>query len=377
MKSVLFFIECLDLGGAEGILTNIVTHINKERFKIDVVSERDEEFHTEEIKLHSRHRSFIKEKNKRSSIGRLINALIIKFSLVAPPSMVKKVLVKGGSDIEVAFCEGYSTKIIGSRKSNKAKKIAWVHTDLINYPWSESVYGSKEEEKKCYENFDKIVCVSETIKESFIAKYGMEEKVSVIYNIVDSDSIIKKSLEPYSFPDKPGLNFVLVGSFKKVKGYDRFVRICAKLKDHGYNFNVLIMGSGSEFGTIKNMIDELGLNNMISMLEYQDNPYKYIKNADVLICSSYAEGYSTTVTEAIILGKPVITTECSGMREIFGDSECGIICENSEDGLYDSMKYILDNPEKLEYFSENAKKRGSDFSTEKRVAELEDFFCSL
>lgn len=98
---------------------------------------------------------------------------------------------------------------------------------------------------------------------------------------------------------------------------------------------------------------------------------------DAFICSSYAEGYSTAAVESIILGKPVITTECSGMREIFGDSECGIICENSENGLYNSIKYILDNPEKLEYFSENAEKRASDFSTEKRVAELEDFFCSL
>ena len=377
MKSVLFFIECLDLGGAEGILNNVAANLNKEKFNITVVSEKDEEFHTDEIRKNCFHKCFIKQKRNNSRIGRLLNSAVIKYSLIAPAKLVKKTLIGGKYDIEAAFCEGYATKIIGSSKRKNTKKIAWVHTDLINYPWSESVFGSKENEKECYENFDKIICVSETIKESFIKKYGMEDKVSVVYNIIDFNSIIKKSKEKFAFPENGRINFVLVGSFKKVKGYDRFVKICASLKEQGYTFNALIMGSGSEYNTIKCMIDDYGLNDMISMLEYQDNPYKYMKNADALICSSYAEGYSTTVTEAIVLGKPVITTECSGMKEIFGDSECGIICENSEDGLYNAIKSVLDNPQKLESYSRNALERAKDFSTEKRIAELEDFLDSI
>lgn len=377
MKSILFFIECLDLGGAEGILNTIVANISKEKFNVTVASERDEEFHTEEIKRNCRHKSFMKQKRENSKAGHFINSLIMKFSLLAPAPLVRKFLIGGNYDVEVAFCEGFSTKIIGNSKNRHAKKVAWIQSDVIDYPWSEEVHGSKENERKCYEKFDKIVCVSEKIKDCFVEKYGFEDKTCVLYNVIDSNSIIKKSNEPYSFPEKEGLNFVLVGSFKKVKGYDRFVKVCHTLKDEGYNFNVLIMGSGFEHDIIKNMISELGLNDMITTMEYQANPYKFIAKSDALICSSYAEGYSTTVIEAIVLGKPVITTECSGMREIFGDSECGIICPNSEEGLYNAMKSVLDNPEKLNEYSKNSAERANYFSIEKRIADIEEFFMSL
>ena len=66
---------------------------------------------------------------------------------------------------------------------------------MIVNPWSEKIFGSAEEEKKCYENFDAIVCVAETMKEAFIQKYGMAKKVHVLYNPIDFDSIIEKSKE--------------------------------------------------------------------------------------------------------------------------------------------------------------------------------------
>ncbi len=97
----------------------------------------------------------------------------------------------------------------------------------------------------------------------------------------------------------------------------------------------------------------------------------------MFVCASYAEGYSTAVCEAVALGVPVITTECSGMREIFGENECGIICENSEDGLYNAMKKVLENPLLLEKFSEEEKKRSKDFSLQKRVKAIEDFLESV
>ncbi|HCT16855.1 MAG TPA: hypothetical protein DIW36_05635 [Ruminococcaceae bacterium] len=375
MKRILFFMETVDFGGAETVFNNIIKNTAKDMFDVKVVTERDHELFTDEIKDAASYNCFIK--TERSSIRDLWNKIVIKLSLILPEKYIRALFIRGKYDVEVAFCEGYSTKIIGNSGKRSCKKIAWVHTDMIKNPWSERIFGSAEEEKKCYENFDAIVCVAETMKESFIKKYGMAEKVHVLYNPIDFDSIIEKSKEKNDFKFGDGMKFILAGSFVKVKGFERLVNVCERLKNDGERFSVLIMGDGEEKENIKKLISEKNLGDTIKILDFQTNPYKYIAHSDVYVCSSLAEGYSTAVSEAVALNVPVITTECSGMKEIFGENECGIICENSEDGLYNAMKKVLKNPSLLEKFSEEEKKRAKDFSLQKRVKAIEDFLESV
>lgn len=375
MKNILFFMETVDFGGAETVFTNIIKNINKSKFCIKVVTERDHELFTDEIKAAVPYDCFIK--TERSAVRDFWNKIVIKLSLVLSEKNIRKYFIRGNYDVEVAFCEGYSTKIIGNSGKRNCKKIAWVHTDVIKNPWSEKIFGSAEEEKKCYEKFDAIVCVAETMKESFIKKYGMAEKVHVLYNPLDFESVIKKSEEKTDFKFGDGMKFVLAGTFIKIKGFDRFVKVCKRLKDDGELFSALIMGDGEEKENIKKIIAETNLGDTVKILDFQTNPYKYIAHSDVYVCSSYAEGYSTAVSESVALNVPVITTECSGMREIFGENECGIICENSEDGLYNAMKKVLNDPSLLKKFSAEEKKRANDFSLKKRMKTIEDFIESL
>lgn len=375
MKNILFFMETVDFGGAETVFTNIIKNINKSKFCIKVVTERDHELFTDEIKAAVPYDCFIK--TERSAVRDFWNKIVIKLSLVLSEKNIRKYFIRGNYDVEVAFCEGYSTKIIGNSGKRNCKKIAWVHTDVIKNPWSEKIFGSAEEEKKCYEKFDAIVCVAETMKESFIKKYGMAEKVHVLYNPLDFESVIKKSEEKTDFNFGDGMKFVLAGTFIKIKGFDRFVKVCKRLKDDGELFSALIMGDGEEKENIKKIIAETNLGDTVKILDFQTNPYKYIAHSDVYVCSSYAEGYSTAVSESVALNVPVITTECSGMREIFGENECGIICENSEDGLYNAMKKVLNDPSLLKKFSVEEKKRANDFSLQKRVKAIEDFLESV
>ena len=367
MKKVLVFIESLDGGGAEAILRNAVRVIDKSKFDITVVSETDGERYTQEVKANVRYRSFVKKRNPA-----IFNKAVIKYSLLASEKAVRNNLIRGKYDIEIAFCEGYATKVIGNSGRKNCKKIAWVHTDVINHPWSEAVHGSAENEKKCYENFDAIVCVSETMKESFIKKYGMAEKVHVVYNVIDDEETLRKAEEEVSL-DLPRPIFTLAGRLTKVKGYDRLIRVCATLRNMGYDFSVAILGKGEEEESIRKFIKNAALEDRVKLLGFQENPHKFIKASDAFVCSSYAEGYSTAVSEAVILGVPVITTECSGMREIFGDAECGIICENSDEGLFEAMKKVLDEPSLLEKFKEAEKKRAEEFSLPSRIKAMEDF----
>lgn len=376
MKKVLIFIESLDGGGAEAILRNAVSVIDKSRFDITVVTETDNERYTEEVSANVRHRSFVRKSANGSAFRDIVNKAVIKFSLLASEKAVRNMLIRGRYDVEIAFCEGYATKVIGNSGRTNCKKIAWVHTDVINNPWSEEIFGGAENERRCYENFDAIVCVSETMKDSFIKKYGMAEKVHVVYNVIDDAETVRKGNGTVSL-GLPKPVFALAGRLTKVKGYDRLIRACAKLRDMGYNFSVAILGKGEEEANILKLIEENSLSERIRLFGFQENPHKYIKASDVFVCSSYAEGYSTAVSEAVILGVPVVTTECSGMREIFGDAQCGIICENSDEGLFEAMKNVLDDPSLLEKFSLSEKERAKEFSMSSRIKVMEDFIDNV
>lgn len=363
MKSVLFFIESLDGGGAEAALTKFVKLSHPADLRYTVVSE--EEYPESEIP----HRFFM---NRRKTV---LDKVKGKLSLTLPESWSSRMILREQADVTVAFCEGFATQVV-AYSPFQTKKVAWVHTDVVNNPWSEKVLGGYEKERACYERMDAIVCVSETMRNAFIEKYGMADKVRVLYNVYDEASIRALAAEPIE-PDDRRPVFTMAGRLTQVKGYDRIIRVAAKLKAEGFSFRIKIMGRGVLEKTLREQIEQNGLTQEVVLLGYQKNPYAHIARSDLFLCSSYAEGYSTAVSEAILLGVPAIVTECSGMREIFGGRDCGVICENSEEGLYAALKRVLQKPELLRDYAAQAKERAADFSMQKRLKEIEDFLADV
>lgn len=105
---------------------------------------------------------------------------------------------------------------------------------------------------------------------------------------------------------------------------------------------------------------------------YRDNPYKYVANCDLYVCSSRREGFSTAVTESLIVGTPVISTDCSGAKEMLGENnEYGLVVENNEVALYKGLKYILDTPQWINHYKKKAAERGKYFNKSNTVSEVE------
>ena len=104
----------------------------------------------------------------------------------------------------------------------------------------------------------------------------------------------------------------------------------------------------------------------VRMTGKKDNPYPYIKNADLLVCASFTEGYNLTVAEALVLGTPVLSTDCEGPREILDNGKYGMLVENSEQGLYDGLLRLYDNPHLLEGYKKMTAER-MDFFDEERI----------
>ena len=114
-----------------------------------------------------------------------------------------------------------------------------------------------------------------------------------------------------------------MGGFPPPKKYIRLLKAHKRLLDEGLEYDLWILGDGTERPMLEQFVSENDLQDSVWMPGFIENPYPFMREADVLACSSVYEGFSTFVTEGVVLGKPIVTTDVSGMRELLGDSEFG------------------------------------------------------
>lgn len=361
---VLFFIESLSGGGAEKILFTIVNHINKDRFDLTVSTVIAEGVYAERVSKLTRFKPLIKVRNPF-----LFKVLYHLIYFYLPIKWVYSLFVPKGNDVEVAFCEGFATKLLSH--SSAKRKIAWVHTDMILNPWTQGlVYSSIENERNAYLKYNKVICVSETVRDSVKNKFAVES--DVLYNPIYSDEIIKKSKEKIPVPEKKRFRFITLGRLVEQKGYDRLLKVVKKLRNENFDFDLWILGEGPARKALTDYIIENGLEKEVKIWGFIPNPYPYMVTGDVFVCSSRSEGYSTAVSEALILGIPVVTTLCSGMKELLQDGNSGLIVKNEELTLVEPLKKMMNDPDYLTYLSHKAKERGSDFTISSLMKPIEE-----
>lgn len=257
------------------------------------------------------------------------------------------------------------------------KKMAWVHADFEKLFVCDKVYKSTEEHKKTYRKFDKIVCVSHGAKRGFVSRFGddWEDVLVVRYNLIDGERISAAALETPALSVAPNVfSIVMVGNLRPEKGYDRLLPICRRLVDEGYAFHLTIVGGGSEYENVVRLLQELKLQNHVTLLGNQSNPYCYVKQADLFLLSSYSEGFSTVVIESIMVGVPAMVTECSGMDEILDNGAYGMIVPNTEEGIYDNLKKVLDDPTVLDAYRQRLSERRAFFDKDNALKEIMTLF---
>ena len=167
---------------------------------------------------------------------------------------------------------------------------------------------------KYYNQYERIVAVSQGVADSFTSVFNLKDKTIVIYNPINDQPIIEKSQYPIAIKKTIYPTFVSVGRMTEAKGYDRWLRVLLELKNKGYKFHSWIIGGGNRDKYEQFVIDNQ-LTEYVTFLGHQDNPYPYMVKADWIACPSILEGLSTVVLESITLGKAIVATDCPGMKE--------------------------------------------------------------
>lgn len=369
MINLLFFIEKLSGGGAEKVLRNLVNNMDQSKFNITVQTIDQEE--PGEYLVPGIH---YKAVNKcRTTLGKKLFSYW--FRLCAELKLAYPLFVKGDYDIEIAYLETVATKIIAQSTNRKAVKLAWVHCDLSR---KQGIQDNCKKMKKQYQKFDRIMCVSRGVQLGFQKVFGNSFPTEVIYNVVDEYEIVKKA-DASILTDtvSQDIQMLAIGRLSQEKNFSYLLTTCSLLQKAGYQFQLTILGDGPEKENLEKQINVLQMTDFVKMPGFCNNPYPYMKKADVIVCSSIYEGLSTVVIEALILGKVVVTTPCSGMKELLGNSEYGLIAEDTENGLYDCLEKILNSKSLLFEYTKRAKIRGTYFSKNRVIKETEDLFCEI
>lgn len=369
MKKVLFLIHDLGHGGAEKVLVNLVNNMDHTKFDITVMAlfggGVNEQFLAPHIKLIN---CFPKAFPGNSHLMKLLS-----------PPQLHRLLIKETYDIEIAYLEGPSARVISGCTDPRTKLVSWIHIEQHSAEKAAASFRGVSEAKRCYSRFQKIVCVSENVRQDFQEALQIDVPHVVLYNTNETAKILSLKDEPVdlAFSERE-LKLVGVGKVLKSKGFDRLARIHVRLKKQGYPVHTYILGIGPERENIEVYLRQEHCQDSFTFLGYQTNPYKYVSKCDLFVCASFAEGFSTAATEALVLGIPVITTRVSGMEEMLGSNgEYGVITENDEDALYQGIKGLLSMPERLDYYRKKAKDRGSHFSTEQTVCAVEEMLEQL
>ncbi|WPC41026.1 glycosyltransferase [Clostridium sp. JS66] len=359
---LLFCIDTLNGGGAEKVTVNLLNNIDYNKYEVELFVVFQNGIYFNEINKHVKIKVLIDESVPiclaENFIKRTSNKELYKY------------FINKSYDVEVASIEGIATKIISGSTNKNSRKIAWLHSDIKNYNITLKRFLNIREQEECYKKFNTIVVDSKGCKKSLLDVFNLNENnVKVVPTIIESENIIRLSNEQNISFNK--FTFCSVGALTPVKGFDRLINIIYRLVKEGFDCNLLILGQGEDENKLKEMVGKLNIKDNVSFLGFVSNPYIYIKACNVFVLSSLSEGLSSVVCEALILGKTVISTDCSGTRELLGESSYGIVADNSEEGLYANMKRVMNDSSVIRYYEEMAKVRTELFKKEKIIAEVE------
>lgn len=378
-KKILFVIPDFYIGGTNKSLENLLLLVDNNIYEIRIFSlyEDGDSYYKEKVfkpylikkslfyRLFHDHFWFRKFSTLVSLLFRCnASRLLHKFE-------INRIQKKEKFDSVIAYQESSAT-ICVSMLRNCSNRIAWVHCEL-RYWLQDLVKGRKLEEAGDYSKYDKIICVSESARQSFLSLYPhLSDKVIFIYNSVD-DNHIKELADDVKanvpFSDNT-FNILSVGRFSPTKQFDLIPKIVSELKKiTSKPFCWYIIASTEEcLQDMLEKIEKYDVSREVILLGAKDNPYPYFKKSDLFVCTSESESFSYVIAESKVLHVPVLCNNIPVAKEVVSDEEgwissiadmpgtlSRIIDKNN--GIYTSVKekilnYQYNNHEILKKFED-------------------------
>ncbi|EJS00724.1 glycosyltransferase [Bacillus mycoides] len=390
-KDVLFVINNLNCGGAEKSLISLLNTMDYSRYNVDLflfkheglflnkipkqvnVLEEPPEYQLFDMPIKAAIMKCLRQGRLDIALSRVCAGYIFKSekNKARCEQRVWRYLSKSLQNISKKYdvAIGYLEKnpvYFCIDKVNANKKIGFIHTDYDKLGMDPNI------DMGYFRSLDHIVTVSEECANVLKQRFSIyNDKIGVIHNIVSPSTINKMSQEKVDL-ERKGVKLVSVGRLSHEKGFDLAIEACKNLVGDGYEIKWYIIGEGEGRGKLEKMIEENHLQDHFLLLGLKENPYPYIREADIYVQPSRFEGKSIAIDEAKILHKPIVVTNFSTAKDQIKNEENGLIIDMDAHSLSEGIKKLIHNEELRNKLIKNLS--DEELGTESEIKKLYTLF---
>lgn len=353
MKKILFYYGSMGSGGAERVLINVLKSLDRTKFEIslaliDARAGETLQYIPKDVKIIPLWDGYTLPYRISLKISKLFGCnYFFKRHL--------NEVLRNGFDVEISFLEGMPLKLHYIHHSLKALNINWVHIDLNKFRYTSNLFYHNEE-LKAYSSMDKIVCVAQDTQAAFLQRFpSLADKTCVIYNSIDIKNIQEKA-KAFTV-ENDTFTIVTACRLAEQKALDRLIYVAKAIKEDNLPIKFQIIGEGPLLEKLKTLSKEIQVNDIVNFLGYKENPFPYIKAADLMLSTSIAEGFGLSICEAMCLGTPIVSTEVSGPIEILDNSKYGQLCGHSINEIKEAVLKLYSSTSLREHYSKMGLKR--------------------
>ncbi len=259
--------------------------------------------------------------------------------------------------------------------SGAKKKYILLHSD-IKSDMERTVKGKRPHYQNLkgvislYPYFDKLVSVSEATKKLNQSNFGGLKlknrhiasrntiNIEKINQLVDDDSdlfekngtpvlptLTEHGMEAIEF-SQDDFKIVSVGRLSPEKGFDLLIKAVAELAPKYPQLKLYILGDGPLKGTLKSLVEQLGIQNHVYFLGQRRNPFFIVKRADVFALTSHYEGQSMVILEALTVGTHVLASDIIANRYVLEDEKYGMLVEKNEVDIAKGLEQFINGTNK-------------------------------
>ena len=317
-------------GGAEKILSTIVSNLDPEKYDIDILEMEHFDKGYESVPKHVRILKSFQDYRQARWLLALLWRMRIYF-----PRLTRRLLVKDDYDVEVSFTIMNPPLLFSKRK--EVKKISWIHGSIEEFLKDSS---KRESHRRQLDAADTIVGISKKTSYSIKEVYpDYASKLQTVYNGYDFKTILEKSQEKIDIEISPQ-SICTIGRIEENKGSDRVVEVIRLLHQEGKNYHLYFIGAGDMEEELKKRVKEYELEVYVHFLGYQKNPYQYLSQMKVLLSMSKQEGFPGVYVEALSLGLPFVSTDVGGAEELSQEGRFGQIIESNQEAAQAITNYM-------------------------------------
>jgi glycosyltransferase involved in cell wall biosynthesis len=365
-KKILFVNGHLNVGGIEKSLADLLKNLDDDVYDIDLLLLEDKGTYVERLpkSVHVLYRdpSHVYGPLFKTFWNNLLHRrwgdIAFRLILFLAPKLGEWILkalrpvlgLTNEYDCAIAYRVGKPNEIVSLVVKAK-KKVCWWHNGECNYSPRQIQHI-----RDLWKNMDAIVAVSNGCKQMIVHRFGVDEKkVSVIPNIIDVASIQRMAGEVNPYTDNANVRLVTLGRLCWEKHIEDVPEIARHLIEQGHHdFKWYIIGDAAKYNEIEAKIKNDHLEEHVFMLGRIDNPYPYLKFADMMVHTSYVEAHCLTLLEAMSLMTPCVATKTNLHQDFTEDSVNCLLAEQSIESQTASTARMISHLDEASVMVRNA-----------------------